>query len=100
MVQYADDMIIMFQPKKLEVANLKFLLLCFENMSGLRINFHKSKVLVLGAMTEEQGRIANLLNCKQGSFSFTNLGLPIGDRALLASDWGSITSKVEKRADP
>jgi hypothetical protein len=49
-VQYADDMIIMFQPTELEVANLKFFLLCFENMSGLRINFHKSEVLVLGAM--------------------------------------------------
>jgi hypothetical protein len=90
----------MFQPKELEIANLKFILLCFENVSGLRINFYKSEVLVLTATAEEQGRIAILLNCKQGSFSFTYLGLPIGDRSLLASDWGLITSKVEKRADP
>jgi hypothetical protein len=99
-LQYADDTIIMFQPEEVEIANLKFLLLCFENMSGLQINFNKSEVLVLGATAEEQGRITNLLNCKQGSFLFTYLGLPIGDKALQTSNWGSVTTKVERRADP
>jgi hypothetical protein len=46
--------------------NLKFLLLCFELMLGMKINFHKSEVIVLGAMQEEQTRVARLLNCKQG----------------------------------
>jgi retron-type reverse transcriptase len=35
------------------VANLKFILYCFENMSGLKINFHKSEVIVVGASKEE-----------------------------------------------
>jgi hypothetical protein len=55
-LQYADDTIIMIEPDDLGIANLKFLLLCFESMSGLRINFHKSEVLVLGRSTEEQIR--------------------------------------------
>jgi hypothetical protein len=44
------------------VANLKFILYCFENMSDLKINFHKSEVIVVGASKEEGSRIANCLN--------------------------------------
>jgi hypothetical protein len=99
-LQYADDTIIMIQPEALDITNLKFLLQCFESMLGLRINFHKSEVLVLGDPDLGQLRIANMLNCKQETFPFTYLGLPIGERALLASDWGPVTAKVVKRADP
>jgi hypothetical protein len=63
----------------LALTNLKFLLLCFESMSGLRINFHKSDVLVLGVTPKEQHRIANLLICKLGYFSF---------HLLMTSNWG------------
>ena len=66
-LQYSDDTIILIQTDDLGIANLKFLLLCFEEMSGLRINFHKSEVLTLGCDGEESRRIANMLNCKQGS---------------------------------
>jgi hypothetical protein len=48
-LQYVDDTIIMIQPDKPGIANLKFLLLCFENILGLRINFHKSEVMLLGS---------------------------------------------------
>lgn len=99
-LQYADDTIIMVEPDDLGIANLKFLLLCFKSMSGLRINFHKSEVLILGKSTEEQTRIANRLNCKLGSFPLSYLGLPVSDRALTAADWNPLTAKVAKRADP
>jgi hypothetical protein len=99
-LQYADDTIIMIQPDARGIANLKFLLLCFENMSGLRINFHKSEVMVLGTTDQEKQCIANMLNCKLGSFPFTYLGLPIGDKAITAGDWGPLTLRVGRRADP
>lgn len=38
----------MVQRSDLDIINLKFLLLCFESMSGLRINFDKSEVMILG----------------------------------------------------
>jgi hypothetical protein len=90
----------MIQPEEVEIANLKFLLICFESMSGLRINFHKSEVMVLGTTAHDKSRIANMLNCKQGSFPFTYLGLPIGDRAITAADWGPVMTKLARRADP
>lgn len=35
-LQYADDTIILTEKNNLQLANLKFLLLCFEAMSGLK----------------------------------------------------------------
>ena len=87
----------MIQPDELDIANLKFILLCFECLSGLRINFHKSEVMVLGSTDLDNHRIANMLNCKLGAFPFTYLGITISDRALTARDWGPLPRKVGKR---
>jgi hypothetical protein len=47
-LQYADDTLTLIEPSDEGIVNLKLLLLCFENMSGLKINFDKSEVLVMG----------------------------------------------------
>jgi hypothetical protein len=47
-----------------------------------------------------QARVANALNCKQGSFPFTYLGFPIADRQLSISDWEGLVGKVGHRVDP
>ena len=39
---------IMAEGLELDIVNLKFLLLCFEDMSSLKINFDKSEVVVNG----------------------------------------------------
>lgn len=62
------------------ILNLKFLLYCFEWMSGLKVNYHKSEVFVVGVKREETVRIANIFNCKLGKLSLTYLGIEIGER--------------------
>lgn len=64
-LQYANDTIILVEYDDLQLANLKFILLCFEELSGLKI---KSEAFVLGCSPAAQARAANLLNCKLGSF--------------------------------
>jgi hypothetical protein len=46
-------------------------------MSSLRINFHKSEVLVLGTSMAESSRITNMLNCKDGSFAIAYWVFPL-----------------------
>jgi hypothetical protein len=48
------------------ITNMKFLLFCFEWMSGLKINYHKSEVVTFVVDKENEDRIANMLNCKVG----------------------------------
>jgi hypothetical protein len=47
-LQYDDDTLILIQYNEHQITNLKFLLMCFEEMSGLEINYHKSEVMVMG----------------------------------------------------
>jgi hypothetical protein len=39
---------IMIENDDFNIANLKFILICFELLSGLKINYHKSEVIVMG----------------------------------------------------
>jgi hypothetical protein len=55
-------------------------------MSGLKINFDKSEVVVTGVPLELQHQAAHMLNCKRGEFPIKYLGLPISDKALRVAD--------------
>jgi hypothetical protein len=46
--QYADDTIFFLNMNDQSIIHTKFLLYCFENMSGLKINYQKSKIFALG----------------------------------------------------
>jgi hypothetical protein len=76
-LQYADDTLILVRNDLIDLMNLKFLLLCFESMSGLKINFAKSEAFVIGADEEDQRRAAFMLNCKLGKLPMTYLGCPL-----------------------
>jgi hypothetical protein len=45
---------------KQSIRNMKFLLYCFEWLSGLKINYHKSEVVVFGVETKTETKIARM----------------------------------------
>jgi hypothetical protein len=77
----------LIEPTSLGVENLKLLLICFENMSGLKINFSKSEAIVTGVTEPEKRRIADGLNCKLGLLPLHYLCLPVSDKRLSVADW-------------
>ncbi|KAE8798766.1 hypothetical protein D1007_25950 [Hordeum vulgare] len=83
-----------------DIANLKFLLLCFEKMSGLKINFDKSEVVVLGYSEDEQHRITDNLNCKLAAFPILYLGMPLAESRILVSGFDPLVGLVASRAEP
>jgi hypothetical protein len=52
-LQYANDTIPLLALDDSCIANLKFLLIAFEILSGLKINFLKSEIIVMGAPPAE-----------------------------------------------
>ena len=64
MLQYADDTIFLIKDEVETVKNLKFILGTFEQMSGLKINFHKSELLLFGKAKEKQRIYQEILTCK------------------------------------
>ena len=91
---------IMVEGSELDIINLKFLLLCFEAMSGLKINFDKSEVVIIGYSEEEQQLIADNLNCRLTTFPVTYLGMPVRDTRILAKDLDPLVERVKSRAEP
>lgn len=71
-----------FEPDLHSIASIKLLLITFELLSGLKINFLKSEVITIGMGQQESRHAANLLNCKLGGFPIKYLGLPISRRKL------------------
>ncbi|XP_073353890.1 uncharacterized protein [Aegilops tauschii subsp. strangulata] len=86
-LQYADDTMPVFEPDDHIIASIKLILLAFEVILGLKINFLKSEVIAIGMADSEANRVANLLNCKLGSFPIRYLGLPISDKHISIHDW-------------
>ncbi|XP_071727872.1 uncharacterized protein [Rutidosis leptorrhynchoides] len=63
-LQYADDTIFLGDWSRKKACNLMKLLRCFEDVSGLKINYHKSQLYGLGVIKEESERMASRFNCK------------------------------------
>jgi hypothetical protein len=96
-LQYADDMIIFLSLGDQSIINTKFLLYYFEDMSGLKINYQKSEVLVLGSNEEESTRVAAMFNYNIGQLPMKYLGVMVNNRHMTAADLTYVSQKVEKR---
>ena len=96
-LQYVDDTLLLFQPGTHIIATVKALLLSFELMSDLKINFHKCEMLSMGIDSEEGRRVADLLNCNVGKFPFTYLGLPLAPCRVTIQEWAPLNGKVGKK---
>jgi hypothetical protein len=96
-LQYADDTIFFIQDCLEGAINLKFILCLFENMSGLKINFHKSEIYCLGEAKEIEDMYADIFTCPVGNLPIKYLGVPIDNKKLNKKLWCSMMEKMEKR---
>ncbi|GKE75843.1 kinase-like domain, beta-lactamase/transpeptidase-like protein [Tanacetum coccineum] len=78
-LQYADDTIFFGEWSKENVRSLMCILKCFEEVSGLRVNYNKSKLYGVGVDDRDINAMARWMKCGVGEFPLTYLGLPIGE---------------------
>lgn len=96
-LQFVDDTIVVSNGEVAEVENIKRILRCFEVMSGLRINYHKSTVSGVGMTEEESMHLASILKCKTQSLPIKYLGLPLGVSPRLKSSWKPVIDKFKQK---
>jgi hypothetical protein len=60
-----------------QAKNMKLLLSAFEQLSGLKINFHKSEIFCFGEAKDYESQYEQLLGCKKVSYLFSYLGIPM-----------------------
>ena len=76
-LQYADDTIIFMEHDIAKALNMKLILCFFEQLSGLKINFHKSELYCFGQAKIVEAQYIQLFGCEAGAFPFKYLGIPI-----------------------
>jgi hypothetical protein len=96
-LQYVDDTI-MFMKHDLEKAKTtKLILLAFEQLSGLKINFHKSELYCFGEAKDQTHEYAELFGCNQGEFPIRYLGIPIHFWRLTNAEWKIVEESLQLR---
>jgi hypothetical protein len=96
-LQYADETII-FRDNDLHGAkNIKLLLCAFEQLSSLKINFHKSELFCYGDAKDLEEEYSQIFRCGMGTFPFRYLGIPMHRRKLRNLGWKEVEEKFEKK---
>jgi hypothetical protein len=85
-LQYADDIILCIQDDKEQASHLKLLLYLYEEMSGLKINFAKSEVIMVSQDYSKSIDYSNMFNCAIGNWPIKYLGVPVAGFRLHVAD--------------
>jgi hypothetical protein len=96
-IQYADDTILFMEHDFEKAVNMKLILRFFEELSGIKINFHKSEIFCFGKAKEEEEQYKQLFGCESGSLPFRYLRIPIHYKKLKNSEWNPVKGRFEKK---
>jgi hypothetical protein len=98
-LQYADDTLLFLEHDYNSACHLKWRMVCFEKLSGMKINYHKSDLYPVNLDEDESHRYAQIFCCKFGSFPFKYLGVPLHYDKLRREDTQPIVGKIIKRIE-
>jgi hypothetical protein len=76
-LQYADDIILFMEHDVAKVHNMKLILCISEQLSGLKMNFHKSELLPINLEVEELQPFIEFFQRVIGNFLVKYLGIPL-----------------------
>jgi hypothetical protein len=96
-LQYADDTILFLEIDLVKARGLRLVLIAFERLSGLKINFHKSELYPFGETKERVEEYVELFGCREGMFPFRYLGIPMSTSRLSNRDWRVVEERFQKK---
>jgi hypothetical protein len=86
-----------FEHDLLKAVKMKLILCLFEELSGLKINFHKSEIFCFDKAKDEVDQYKQIFGCDAGSLPFRYLGIPIHYNKLRNSDWYPVETRFESK---
>ncbi|WVZ52969.1 hypothetical protein U9M48_003967 [Paspalum notatum var. saurae] len=96
-LQYADDTLLFSSIDKNLLVNLKCILVWFERILGMSINFHKSEIVILNADPQTTLDISLLFCCTVGVLPLKYLGVPLHYEKLSRENVQLLVDKILKR---
>ncbi|CAN1823887.1 Putative ribonuclease H protein At1g65750, partial [Linum perenne] len=97
-ILYADDALVFCDASESQVRSLAATLVCFECITGLKINFHKSAMFTVGTVQDPIG-LASVFGCHLDQLPSTYLGLPLGSRCTSTLLWDHVISNMERKLE-
>ncbi|PNX58080.1 ribonuclease H, partial [Trifolium pratense] len=96
-LQFADDTLLMGAKSWANVWALRALLVLFETMSGLKVNFNKSMLVGVNIPESWLCEASSALCCKVEKIPFIYLGLPIGGDSRRLGFWKPVMDRLKNR---
>lgn len=96
-LQFVDDTILFSDGSWSNLWTIKALMRGFEMVSGLSINFHKSKLYGVGNSTACLEASVSFLGCKTDMLPFKFLGCLVGGNHRSIAFWNPIARSLEAR---
>ncbi len=93
---YANDTILFCEPILEQVGYVKCTLLCFEAVSGQKVNLAKSEMVQIGQVSNLTN-LAALLECKISTVPMRYLGMPLGANFKSKLIWDPILEKLGRK---
>ena len=93
---FADDTILFCDADVEQILHVRMLLLCFQAVTGLKVNVLKSELVPIGEVNNVHA-LAEILGCRIGSLPMTYLGMPLGASHKSLSIWNPILEKFHRK---
>jgi hypothetical protein len=93
-LQFADDTIIVGEGNWDNMWTIKTVLRSFELVSGLKVNFFKSKLYGINLDNDFLRALSAFLHCGVDSIPFKFLGIPVGANPRRKATWSLLTPKL------
>jgi hypothetical protein len=74
--------------------NVKLISAAFEQLSSLKISFHKSELFCFSDALNAAGQYADLFICSHGQFPIRYVGIPIYDWRLTIAEKKKVTERL------
>ncbi|GJR22294.1 RNA-directed DNA polymerase, eukaryota [Tanacetum coccineum] len=94
---FADDAIFVGKWDSLNICTTVNVLKCSHLASGLKINFHKSKLMGISTRPKEVDAAATTMGCLIYTTPFVHLGVKVRGAMSRIKSWDDVVSKVSSR---
>jgi hypothetical protein len=96
-LHFVDDTLLFLEAKDEFIETLKWILIAFEDLLGLKINFDKCEIIPLNILDDQGVHLANYLGCKLTHLPLTYLGVLLHFKKLAAEQWNFLMPKIGKK---
>jgi Reverse transcriptase (RNA-dependent DNA polymerase) len=94
---FSYDTLLFLEATKSNIEVLQWILISFEQMSGMNINFSKCELIPFNITSEFGMTFASKFCCKLDSLPITYLGFSLHNKKLSTSEWNFLVEKIEHK---